>query len=333
MIHLLFTGGTISMQRDARAGGNVPAHGGEALVAFAPELESVGPYRIEDWGRYPACHMGLDKLWELRERVRAVMAGEGGGVPTGIVITHGTDTLEETAYLLARTLEPSVPIAITGAMRTSSDSGWDGPRNLTDAARVAAAAESRGRGAMVVFGGKIFAGQEAVKTETTGLDAFAAPHGAPAGEVRDGTVSYRSPRAAPATMVPARLSARVAQIPVVIGDDGALLDLARQIYDGLVLVAFGAGNIPPGAVPAVLRWLEAGKPVVLASRCATGQVTPVYAFAGGGATLVREGVIPAGPRTASQARMELTIALSANMPYGAPNGVPSGAPYAAGTAD
>jgi L-asparaginase len=96
-----------------------------------------------------------------------------------------------------------------------------------------------------------------------------------------------------------------------------LLDLARPGHDGLVIVAFGSGNLPPGAVPAIRRWIADGKPVVLASRCLYGEVTPVYAFPGGGAGLVREGVIPAGPRTPSQARMELTICLSAGVGYGA----------------
>jgi len=84
------------------------------------------------------------------------------------------------------------------------------------------------------------------------------------------------------------------------------------------VVAFGAGNVPPGAVPAMRRWLDEGKPVVLASRCLFGEVTPVYAFEGGGARTVAMGVVPAGPRTPSQARMELTIALSAGVPYGMP---------------
>ena len=95
----------------------------------------------------PACHLGPDRLWALRERVREIQEGVGtpdGAAPQGIVVTHGTDVLEETAYLLARTLDPRVPIALTGAMRTSSDDGWDGSRNLVDAATVAA---SRGRGA------------------------------------------------------------------------------------------------------------------------------------------------------------------------------------------
>ena len=319
MIHLVFTGGTISMQRDERAGGNVPTHGGAALVGFAPELATVGPYRIEDWGRYPACHLGLDKLWALRGRVAALQRGEGlDAIPAGIVITHGTDTLEETAYLLSRTLEPAVPVVITGAMRTAGDAGWDGPRNLTDAARVAASPLSRSRGTMVVFHGDILAGHQAVKVEATALAAFAAPHDAPIGTVKNGQVEFFGPPPSlPPALSPSGLDARVAHIPMVIGDTGHLLELARPTHDGVVIDAFGSGNLPPGAVPAIQRWLADGKPVVLASRCPRGVVTPVYAFAGGGAGLVRDGVIPAGPRTPGQACMELTIALSSGTMFGA----------------
>lgn len=314
MIHLLFTGGTISMQRDVTAGGNVPTHGGEALVSFAPGLDEIAPFRIENWAKLPACHLGQDRLWALRERVREI--AEGGEVG-GVVITHGTDTIEETAYLLARTLPGGLPVAITGAMRTSSDEGWDGPRNLLDAARVAASPESAGRGTMVVFNGQIFAGETAVKTHATDLAAFSAPHAAPIGRVEGGRVTFGgvSPRRAPATR-PEGLGARVALVSLVVGDDGTLLDLARPEHDGVVVEAFGSGNMPPGAVPAVRRWLDEGKPVVLATRCAQGEVTPIYAFEGGGARTVAMGAIPAGPRTPSQARMELVLALSAGVAYG-----------------
>jgi L-asparaginase len=322
MIHLLFTGGTISMQRDPTAGGNVPTHAGDTLVGFTPGLNQVGAYRIENWAMLPACHLGPERLWELRERVREVAESEE---VQGIVITHGTDTIEETAYLLDRTLDPSVPVVITGAMRTSGDPDWDGPTNLLHAAMVAADQRSRGRGVLVVFQGKIFAGGTAVKVHTTDLDAFAAPHAAPLGSVVDGDVKYDFLPAMEnrSTRLPARarlqaggLQARVALIPVVVGDDGRLLDLARSQYDGLVVEAFGSGNVPPGAVPAMRRWLSDGKPVVLATRCHLGMVTPVYAFEGGGSRLVQMGAVPAGPRAPSQARMELTIALSAGVPYG-----------------
>ncbi|MGN6391392.1 MAG: asparaginase [Gemmatimonadales bacterium] len=314
MIHLLFTGGTISMQRDPAAGGNVPAHGGEALVGLAGGLDDVGPYRIENWARLPASHLGPDRLWALRERVREIAAA---GEARGIVVTHGTDTIEETAYLLARTLPGDVPVAITGAMRTSSDEAWDGPRNLIDAARVAASPASKGRGAMVVFHGEIFAGETAVKTHATDPSAFSAPHARPIGRVDDGRVVFDDPPAPRAGLVqPEGLRARVTLVPVIVGDDGTLLDLARPEYDGVVIEAFGSGNMPPGAVPAVRRWLEEGKAVVLASRCALGEVTPLYAFDGGGARTVALGAIPAGPRSPSQAWMELTLALSAGVAYG-----------------
>ena len=318
MIHLLFTGGTISMQRDPAAGGNVPAHAGDALVGYTPGLGELGEYRIENWAMLPACHLGPERLWELRERVKEV--AESPEVD-GIVITHGTDTIEETAYLLDRTLAPRVPVVITGAMRTSSDLDWDGPTNLLDAAGVAANPESRGLGVLVAFHGKIFAGRSTVKVHTTDPDAFAAPHASPLGSVSTGRASYHAAAATRREAKESRfrlggLSAQVALISVIVGDDGTLLDLARPEYDGVVVVAFGSGNVPPRAVPAMKRWLSDGKPVVVASRCPLGIVTPLYAFEGGGSRLVQMGVLPAGPRTPSQARMELTIALSAGVPYG-----------------
>ena len=316
MIHILFTGGTISMQRDPAAGGNVPAHGGEALMRLAPGIDRIAPVRIEDWARMPACHFDQARLWALRERVRELAAE---GEVTGIVITHGTDILEETAYLLDRTLDRRIPVAITGAMRTSSDDGWDGPRNLRDAVAVAASPASTGRGTLVVFAGQVFAGRTAAKSHATDPEAFSAPHGGAVGRVADGAVTFTSPPPNGGPPIrPASLHAHVAHVPTVVGDQGDLLDLARDGHDGVVVEAFGSGNMPPGAVPAMRRWLDEGKPVVLASRCWWGQVTPLYAFEGGGARTTAMGAIPAGPRTPSQARMELAIALSAGVPYGSP---------------
>ena len=316
MIHLLFTGGTISMHRDAEAGGNVPTHGGEALVGFSRGLGEITAYRIENWAMVPACHLGPDRLWALRERVRSV--AESGEVQ-GIVITHGTDTIEETAYLLDRTLEPSIPVAITGAMRTSDDTDWDGPANLLAAARVAASSASAGRGVMVAFHGKVFAGSTVSKFHTTDPDAFAAPYHGPIGRVQASGVVYQDPshrRARAGVLSPGGLTARVALVPMVVGDKGEVLDLVRAGHDGVVVVAFGSGNVPPGAVPAIGRWIEEKKPVVLATRCPTGVVTPVYAFEGGGSRLVAMGAVPAGARSPSHARMELTISLSAGVAYG-----------------
>jgi L-asparaginase len=311
VIHLLFTGGTISMRYDAVAGGNVPTHAGEALLALAPVAAAIAPCRVEDWARIPACHLTQADHWRLRERVRELSQAPG---VEGIVVTHGTDTLEETAYLLDRTLTPRVPVVCTGAMRTSDHAEWDGTRNLADAIRVAAAPSSRGRGVQVVFAGRVWQGREAVKVDTVGLDAFGAPFGRQQGRV-SGRVEYDVAAGPVALLEPHALGAQVALVPMVVGDTGRLLDMARAAHDGVVIEAFGSGNLPPGAVPAIGRWLQEGKPVVLSSRCASGVVTPVYAFDGGGARTVAMGVVPAGPRTPSQARWELTIALSAGLPY------------------
>lgn len=316
MIHLLFTGGTISMRQSAEAGGAVPALDGAALVGLAPGLAAVGPITVEDWGRFPASHMGLDRLWSLRNRVAEVAAS--GGV-RGIVVTHGTDTLEETAYLLARTLDPSVPVVVTGAMRTSEEEEWDGRRNLVDSARVAGAAESRGRGTLVVLHGMVLSGLEAVKTDAGEVDTFRAPRAAPVGAVAGGGVRYAigGRPAAPLPSFPAELNARIAMVSAVVGDRGALVDAARASHDGLVLVAFGRGNMPPALAAAAQRWLDEGKPVVLATRCFTGEVLPIYAFEGGGARLLQAGAIAAGPRAPSQAWMELVVSRSAGLPFGA----------------
>ncbi len=313
VIHLLFTGGTISMQYDAVAGGNVPAHAGEALLALAPAAEAIAPCRVENWARIPACHLTQADHWRLRERVREL---SGDPAVQGIVVTHGTDTLEETAYLLDRTLDPAVPVVCTGAMRTSDHAEWDGARNLTDAIRVAAAGASRGRGVQVCFSGRVWQGREVVKVDTVALDAFGAPFGELRGTVTD-RVSYTAPATPLTPLEPGGLSARVALVSMVVGDQGGLLDAARSAHDGVVIEAFGSGNLPPGAIPAIGRWLSEEKSVVLSTRCPTGQVTPVYAFEGGGARTVAMGAVPAGPRTPSQARWELTIALSAGVPYAA----------------
>lgn len=279
MIHLLATGGTIAMQRSTAAGGNVPALDPAGLLALVGDLGAAGAIRVEDWEPLPAVHRGPSGLWALRQRVAALVTGPEA--PEGIVITHGTDTLEETAYLLARTLPPTVPVVLTGAMRTSSDPEWDGPRNLRDAIRVAFHPESRGRGTMVVFSGRILDGRDVAKVHSFAPDAFDSPHSEPLGRVAEGEVRF-----------------------------------VRPHFDGVVLEAFGRGNAPPGILPAVRRWLAEAKPVILATRCPYGEVGGEYAFEGGGGQLLRLGVRPAGPRSAALARLELVLCLATGSSYG-----------------
>jgi L-asparaginase len=315
MIHLLFTGGTIAMRPDKAAGGSVPALTGAELLKRINGIERIAPVRVEDWGPFPSSHLDLAKLWALRERVREVL--NGSDAPTGMVITHGTDTLEETAYLLARTLPRAQPVVLTGAMRNADHLGWDGADNLRSAVAVAAAPESPGRGVMVAFAGAILDGLDTVKFDTSDLDAFEAGHGKQLGVVQEGRVTYLTPPPSPKFgMLPQELSAKVGLFAIAAGDDGAMLDRSLGEYHGAVVIAFGEGNVPPGVAAAIGRWLTAGYPVVLASRCRHGQTATSYAYEGGASQLVAAGATLAGPRSPSQAWMELTIALSAGRPYG-----------------
>ncbi len=303
------------MQRNATAGGNIPALGGRELLAMIGDLGTPHELRVEDWDRLPGVHRGPAEVWAMRERAMAIVTASN--VPAGLVITHGTDTLEETAYVLARTLPRGVPIVVTGSMRTSSDPGWDGPENLRDAVAVAGHADARGRGAMVVFAGRILDGSDVTKLDTFGVDAFGAPHAPALGAVEAGTPRFSRPADPDRLRLSARdLTARVAIVQLILGDDGSQVDSALPRFDGLIIEAFGRGNVPPGAVPAIRRWLDTGKPVVLASRCPFGVVGGEYAFEGGGGQLLRLGVIPAGPRPVSLARLELVLCLSAGVRYG-----------------
>ncbi len=309
MLRLLFTGGTISMRHDAGAGGNVPALDAAALVALVPGLDAHAAVEVEDWERLPAVHRTPALMWALRTRIATLVADPG---TTGVVVAHGTDTLAEMAFLVGRTVDANRPVVFTGAMHASDHAEWDGPRNLRDAVAVAHDPGAAGRGALVVFARRILDGLEAAKVHASDADAFTAPHGSQLGVVGDGVVSWSGAvRTRPPMLAVDGLSARVATIVPELGDDGSLLDLARPRFDGVVILGYGRGNVPPGAVPAIERWLAEGKPVVLASRQPFGQAGADYAFEGGGASLVRRGVRLAGARTPGQARLELMLALAA----------------------
>jgi L-asparaginase len=306
----LFTGGTISMRVDAQLGGAVPALSAEEILAAAPGIDDVAEIRAEQWGRYPGPHMTPERQWALRARIIAVLADPA---VAGVIVTHGTDTLEETAYLVARSIPPGKPIVFTGAMRSSSDLGWDGPQNLVDAVRVAAAPEARGIGTMVVMGSRIFAGLEDTKAHTHQLAAFEAPGLGPLGSIDEDRVLFRRRLAnEPAVIAPAALAGPVDIIATWAGCDARLLDASRASGAvGVVVAAMGRGNVPPEMVPGIERWLAEGRAVAIASRAGRGRVGKTYAYPGGGRRLYELGAHFAGARRPQQARIDLMLALGA----------------------
>ncbi len=303
---LFATGGTISMQRDDLAGGAVPKLSGEEILGFVPGWTEVARVEVREFGRYPGPHMTIDRMWALR---RVVLEAIDAGAE-GVVITHGTDTIEETVYLLDRSLPPEVPVVVTGAMRNVSELSWDGPANLMAAMRVAASPEARGRGAMVVIDDRIVQGAEVVKTHTEESGTFQSPNWGPLGIVdKSQVLFYRESRRKP-VLLPESPRMPVDLIKVVAGADARLVEASLDSgAHGIVLEALGRGNIPPAVVPGVRRWTEAGKPVVVTSRSLRGRVLDTYAYAGGGHELREMGVIFADHLTGQQARIELMLAL------------------------
>lgn len=305
-IVLLATGGTISMHRDAASGGIRPFLSGQQILDAVPGHDAVARVEVREFGTYPGPHMTIDRMWALRQAV--IDAVEGGC--EGVVITHGTDTIEETAYLLDRSLPPEVPVVVTGAMRNLSELSWDGPANLMNALRVAASPDARGRGAMVVMDEEIIQGAEVVKTHTEQFGTFQSPNWGPLGIVDKGEVLfYRESRRKP-MLAPAAPTYPVDLIKIVAGADSRLLIASHETgAHGVVLEALGRGNVPPAVVPGIRRWIDAQRPVVVTSRSLRGRVMDEYAYPGGGHELKEMGVLFAEHLTGQQARIELMLAI------------------------
>jgi L-asparaginase len=309
MIVILFTGGTIAMRHDAS--GTVPSLNAHEILEATKGIDLITGVETEEWGSYPGPHMTIDRMWALRNRIREHLARPE---VTGIVVTHGTDTLEESAYLSARSLPAEKPIVFTGAMRTVSDLGWDGPANLLEAVRVAASPETRGFGTMVVISGQIFTALDATKTNTHLLDAFESPGFGPLGVLDEGElIVHREMPPMPRIVNPPDLAVPIDIIFVAAGSDSRLLDASRDAARGVVIAAMGRGNVPPALVPAIEKWIDDQKPVVLTSRTLGGRVGHTYGYAGGGKRLEEMGAIFGGSKRPHQARIDLMLALGAGM--------------------
>jgi L-asparaginase len=300
------TGGTISMRQDAALGGAVPSLTGHEILDAVPGLSAVADAEMREFGRFPGPHMTIERMWELRAAILGAIA-EGAD---GVVVTHGTDTLEETAYLLDRSLPAETPVVLTGAMRNADELSWDGPANLMEAVQVAASPEAHGRGTMVVMSEQIVQGAEAVKTHTEEAGTFRSPNWGPLGIVDKGQVLfYRESRRKP-QLSPEQPATPVDVVKIVAGADSRLLEASLASgARGVVIEALGRGNVPPAVVPGVRHWAEAGRPVVITSRSLRGRVLDTYAYPGGGHELREMGAIFADHLAGQQARIELMLAI------------------------
>ena len=305
-VHVLFTGGTISMKIDPGTGAAVPALSGEEIVSRVPGLRREAKLVLEDYARLPGPHVTPHWMWRLKQHVEALAADPA---VDGIVITHGTDTLEETAFLLDLTLESGKAVVFCGAMRTVSEAGWDGPANLLTAVRAAVHPEAAGRGVLIAVGEEIHSAAEASKWHTQSLDAFRSAHG-PLGSLDRGQVAFDRPPFRRPVLAARRIVADVDLHTMAAGVDDTLVRASiAGGARGIVIEATGAGNVPPTVLPGIKAALAAGLPVVVVSRCASGRVAPVYGYEGGGQMLRDIGVIFAGDLPGQKARIKLMVAL------------------------
>ncbi len=297
------------MRVDAALGGAVPALGAAEIVAAARGIEHIAELRVEEWGRFPGPHMSLERMWELRCRLVELVADPA---IAGVVVTHGTDTLEESAYLMTRSINTSKPIVFTGATRSASELGWDGPSNLTDAVRVAASDQACGYGSLVVLNSLIFAGVDVTKAHTHLLDAFESPGLGPVGVIDEGSVIFRRALSAlPPVIDPPALGMPVDIVLTFAGADRRLVDASAKTARGIVVAALGRGNVPPSVAAGIRDAVDAGTPVVVSSRAWCGRVAGTYAYEGGGRHLATLGALLTGARRPQQARLDLALALGA----------------------
>lgn len=308
-ILIIFTGGTISMQIDPTLGAAVPTLSGQQILATVSHLDPHIVTRVLDYGQLPGPHVTPHIMWDLAQAVRQRLDDPD---IDGVVITHGTDTLEETAYFLDLVLDSKKPVVITGAMRNASELGFEGPANLRDSILCAASPDAVGLGVLVCMNEQILAASEATKTHTEEAGTFQSPNFGPLGIVDMGKVLfYRRPIVAE-TIPAARVEHRVDLFKMYTGADDRFIRYAVDSgSQGLVIEALGRGNVPPAAVPGIKYAIDQGLPVVITSRALRGRVLDTYGYEGAGKRLRQMGIIFADFLNSQKARIKLMLALGA----------------------
>ncbi len=309
-VTVLSTGGTIAMAGPRAR----PALDVDAVVAAVPGLADVEGLTTRSVLELPGAHLSsADALAIGRAALRETAAGRG------VVITHGTDTIEETAVLCDVLHGGREPIVLTGAIRPSGAAGADGPANLLDAVAAAGCAETAGLGALVCFAGELHAARAVRKVSSVSPAAFGSPSHGPIGRVAEGDVriAVRPSRPAPLP-VPDTLDARVSIVPTFLGDDGAGLRAAlRDGADAIVFVAFGAGHVSPHVLEA-LREAAAAVPVAVTLWPERGLLLrETYGFEGCEGDVRSSGVLAAGSLSARAARMIVLAGVCGGVPAAA----------------
>ena len=310
-IAVVFNGGTISMKVDERIKAAVPSLTGEEIMSMVTGIEEFADIESYSFSSLPSPHMTLKTMLELSKFTKELLDRDD---IDGVVITHGTDTLEETAYLLDLTIKSEKPVVITGAMRSGSELGYDGPSNLAASICTAISEDAKKRGVLVCFNGELNSASEVTKANSMALNAFRTPNFGPIGIVdNDNVIFYRDANYSEKYDV-SEIKKQVALIKCVVDMDSSYIDyLIEKGCGGIVIEALGRGNVPPKMVDGIKKATELNIPVVVVSRCFEGRVFESYGYEGGGKQLKDLGVIFGDTLPGQKARIKLILAINSGM--------------------
>lgn len=292
------------MAEDESVGGIVPSLGKAELLSFLPQ--DVGAVEMEEFCNLPSAHFDLETIWRLRTRIDQVV---GQAKVKGVVVTHGTDTMEESACLADLTINTPKPVVFTGAMRSASEVGYEGAANLVAAIQVAASDIAQDLGALVVMNQEIHAARHVTKTHTQSADTFKSPEYGPLGRVYgDSVVVERRVRR---QHIPCLgLVEDVHLIKLAVGmSDSPLRQLVETKVAGVVIESLGGGRVPPWWMPTIREAVAQGMMVVVGSRCPVGRVYDAYGYDGAYRDLRDAGVIFAEGLNGQKARIKLMVAM------------------------
>ncbi|WP_110943186.1 asparaginase [Inediibacterium massiliense] len=308
-VAVIFTGGTISMKIDPRISAAIPALSSEEIMSMVTNIDKYADIEIVNFARIPGPHMTPQKMMELSKLVKKLTIRDD---ITGIVITHGTDSLEETAYLLDLTINSQKPIIVVGAMRNSSELGYDGSSNLSAAICTAISDQSKNKGVLIVMNNELNAASEVTKTHTLALDTFKSLEFGPLGIVDNDEVIFYRDITKHIHIETETIEEKVDLIKAVAGMDSRLIKFCVDSGSkGIVLEAMGRGNVPPMMVEGIEYAISHGVIIVMVSRCPMGRVLDTYGYEGAGRSLRNLGVILGGNLPGQKARIKLMLALSA----------------------
>lgn len=312
LVVLIATGGTIAQKIDPVKQAPVPALSGEDLLAAVPEVRRYARLEVQNFANIPSDYMGPEQWVGLQHMVQAALARPD---TAAVVISHGTDTLEETAWFLDLTVDSAKPVVMTGAQRHASEADFDGPRNLLEAVRVAMASEAQGQGVMVVLNSQAHAARSVTKAHTTQVETFQSGRPGCLAEVySDRVVFYRTPLRRLHVPLKKNSLPYVEIVAMYGGADGAMIHAALQENaEGIVVQGLGAGNVNEPMFRAMETAIAEAVPVVISTRVPGGRVLPHYGWIGGGQTLREAGVISADDLSPPKARILLMLLLQAGI--------------------